>query len=419
MKKIRKLIPVSLYDIPGVERWLEEQANQGLFPVHLGSWATFETGGVPGTRFRLDPYGKTGTEPDPERLELYRQAGWRYALSIGRAYFLFYTADQSAPELYSDWESRGLSLDRLARQVRQYAWRRRIVWGLLGLLLVWVLFFFQSKYDIHPNPNRFVRLPLLLVEFTSPAMLFFLLCAGFMWWNHRRDRRTLTAIHRNLSQGLPPPPSPGPSRRIWLENLLVLLLVVPLALALLWSRFGPSSTALDGFSRPYVALADLEKEPLYTYEELFGEPAGNSPFHQDENQAQVHFSLLSPVWYTVSEDKNSAQAGAQTNAFSPDPQGGKYRYSPNLDSAYFHLLLPALARPVAEAQLDQFRLVNLRWTYQQVQHPGLDLVILADEPDGIWQMAAVSSGRRLAVFRYAGQERLADHLDALAAAVLN
>ena len=416
MKKVRKLIPVSLYDIPGLERWLEEQAGQGLFPVHLGSWATFEAGGVPGTRFRLDPFGKSGGEPAPEQLELYRQAGWEYALSIGRAYFLFYTADPAAPELYSDWESRGLSLDRMAKRVNQYTWRRRILWGLLGLLLVWVLFFFQSKYDLQP-PDRFVRLPLLLVEFTSPAMLFFLAGAAFSWWSSRRDRRTLTAIHRALSRGLPPPPSPGPSRRIQVENLLALVLVVPLALVLLWSRFGPSSTPLDRFSRPYVALAQLEEEPLFSYEELFGEPVGNSPFHQGENQAEVHFSLLAPVWYTVSEDKNSAQAGTQANAFSPDPQGGKYRYSPNLDSAYFHLLFPALAGPVARAQLDQFRLVNLRWTYQQVQYPGLDLVILADEPDGIWQMAAVARGNRLAVFRYAGQERLAGHLAQLAAAV--
>ena len=54
MSTIRKIIPFSLYDIPGLEQWLEGQANQGLFPTHLGSWATFEDRGVPGTRFRLD-----------------------------------------------------------------------------------------------------------------------------------------------------------------------------------------------------------------------------------------------------------------------------------------------------------------------------------------------------------------------------
>ena len=96
MKTVRKIIPVSLYDIPGVERWLEEQANQGLFPIRLGSWAVFRPGGVPGTRFRLDAFGNKmgeGTEPTPEKLELYRAAGWEYICPIGRAYFLFYTTD--------------------------------------------------------------------------------------------------------------------------------------------------------------------------------------------------------------------------------------------------------------------------------------------------------------------------------------
>lgn len=55
VKKIRKIIPLSIYDIPGMENWLEEQANAGLFPVFLDGWATFEPTGIPGTRFRLEP----------------------------------------------------------------------------------------------------------------------------------------------------------------------------------------------------------------------------------------------------------------------------------------------------------------------------------------------------------------------------
>mgnify|MGYP000652439591 CR=1 FL=1 len=47
MSMIRKIIPVSLYDIPGLEGWLEEQASQGLFPTSLGSWAVFEDRGLP------------------------------------------------------------------------------------------------------------------------------------------------------------------------------------------------------------------------------------------------------------------------------------------------------------------------------------------------------------------------------------
>ena len=62
MSMIRKIIPVSLYDIPGLEGWLEEQASQGLFPTSLGSWAVFEDRGLPGTRFRLDPFANRAGE---------------------------------------------------------------------------------------------------------------------------------------------------------------------------------------------------------------------------------------------------------------------------------------------------------------------------------------------------------------------
>lgn len=72
MKKIRRMLPLSTSDISGMERWLEEQANSGLFPISIGSWATFTTNGVPGTRFRLEPYGKCGNEPTEEQMTLYR-----------------------------------------------------------------------------------------------------------------------------------------------------------------------------------------------------------------------------------------------------------------------------------------------------------------------------------------------------------
>lgn len=63
MKKVRKFLPLSIYDIPGMEHWLEEQANAGLFPVFLDAWVTFTPTGVPGTRFRLEPWGKPVHSP--------------------------------------------------------------------------------------------------------------------------------------------------------------------------------------------------------------------------------------------------------------------------------------------------------------------------------------------------------------------
>ena len=182
MSMIRKIIPVSLYDIPGLEGWLEEQASQGLFPTSLGSWAVFEDRGLPGTRFRLDPFANRtgeGLEPTEEKLELYRQAGWEYAFRVGRAYFLFYTTDPQAPELFSDHQSQGLSLNRLVKDLRSYRRRKIVLWSLLGVLFLAVLFLGYS-YDV--QPDHFVRLP--LIRIARVFELFSLDIPGFSGFLH-------------------------------------------------------------------------------------------------------------------------------------------------------------------------------------------------------------------------------------------
>lgn len=419
MKYVRKFIPLSLYDITGLESWLEEQANAGLFPVSLGSWAVFERGAVPGTRFRLDPFSNRqgeGLEPTPEKLELYRQAGWTYACSVGRAYFLFYATDPSAPELYTDYQSQGLSLDRLVKSLRSYRRRRLLIWPLLGVLLLAALLFAgHSGYDV--QPDSFVRLPLLLLHLFQPLFLVFL--AAMLFYSvpiARRDYRTLFRTYNALKDGLPPPPSPGPSRRIVRENAAALVLCPVFLLLLLYQQFGNDALTtrpVAQFTAPYVSLYRMEQVPLGPYETVYRRNSGLS----SENVAQRHFSLLAPVWYEVRQDLDAVQPGKNPSSYSPDPQGGAYTYSPDLDMTYFHTL-PVLARPLAQAQLDSYRLVNLRWDYEEVDWPGTDFAILATVEDDPWQMAAVGRGGRVAVFRYAGQEDLADHLDLLAAMVL-
>ena len=191
MSTIRKIIPFSLYDIPGLEQWLEGQANQGLFPTHLGSWATFEDRGVPGTRFRLDPFANRageGLEPTQEKLELYRQAGWEYAFRVGRAYFLFYTTDPKAPDLYTNFESRGLSLERLEKRVRHYRRTRRIVCSFFGACCM-AVFFYHSKFDV--QPDALAKLPLLLLGSFQPSVLLVLLIILFSSRTSSRDYRIL------------------------------------------------------------------------------------------------------------------------------------------------------------------------------------------------------------------------------------
>lgn len=408
MKTVYKILPVSIFNIPGLEQWLEDQANQGLSPVHLGSYASFTKDGVPGTRYRLEPWGKMGTEPTPEQLELYHAAGWEYAFPIARAYFLFYTTDPDAPELYSDPATRGQSLDRLARQVKRAMVIRLVFPAVFLAALLVPLFWTVSRFDVQPDP--WVRLPLLLLYLTNPMGLLFLIIICFQIPHEMQDYRTLLNTYQALKNGVSPQPSPHPRKKIVPWNLAQILLTPVLILCILLNYTTASSKPVSEFDQPYVALSEMEQEPLATYEGLFGY---DSRISADENQARRQFSLLVPVWYEVSQSGYSLQTGVQPNVSSPDPDGGRCRYSPDLDMAYFSLVFPGMSRPVAKAQLDTYRLINLHWTYEDVDYSGADFVILARESRGIWQMAALGSGRHVAVFRYAGQEKLADHLDLL------
>jgi len=409
VKTVYKILPVSLFDIPGLEQWLEEQASLGLFPTHLGSYANFTKDGVPGTRYRLEPWGKMGTEPTPEQLELYHSAGWEYAFPIARTYFLFYTTDPDAPELHSDFATRGQSLDRLAKRVKKARVSRLLIPTIDVLMILAALFWPASV-----QPDRWARLPLLLLYLTNPVLLFFLLVMCVQTPRDFRDYRTLLNTHQALKNGLPPQSSPGPGRKVVLGNIAQLILIPMLALCIVMNFTAGRNKPVSQFDLPYVSLSDMEDVPLSTFKELFGADTRTSV---DENQASRQFSLLSPVWYEVSQSGYSGQAGTQPNSFSPDPENGIYRYSPSLDMTRFSLLIPAMSRSVAESQLDTYRLVNLRWNYEDADYPGTDFVILAQEEDGIWQMAAVGRGKNVAVFRYAGQEKLADHLDLLVSMV--
>ena len=244
-RKVRKILPVSPCDIRGLEAWLEEQANVGLFPVSIGSWAVFTTDGVPGTRFRLEPYDRGRTAPTEEQQELYRRAGWSYALNVAPAgCWLFYTADPAAVELYSDHESRGLSLERLERAARR-AWRSSLLLGVvLAAVSVWLLLFWSGGMAARGG------LPLVWLRVFDPTFLVLLLCLGVAFGRSCRNARLLRRACQALRLGMDMPPSAGPSRRIVWENVISLAAVFLLALLLAGQWMERRGVPLEDFRQP-------------------------------------------------------------------------------------------------------------------------------------------------------------------------
>ncbi len=406
MKTVWKVTPVPLYDLAGLEGWLEEMACRGLFPNWVGgSFSSFSPAGKPGTRFRLE--GAGGREqPEADRLELYRASGWEYVDSVFlKLYFLYYTADPAAPELHTDPVTQGYSLNALAREVkkqrRSYQVSRWLVLAILALGIVLPLV-------LRPR-----RAALLLLDYTG--LMLFLLIGFFLGWrSSERTFRLLLDLHRRLENGIPLEPRAVRLTR-WqrFQRLMAIPLVLLVAGALIAGRWMKQPLPLGDFSRPHVTLEELEREPLTDFMEIYGPHSR----HEEDNAVIRGFSLLSPVYYTVTQSMYGLEEGTMPGALSP-LGGPEYRYACHLEGSYYHLAVPALAKSIARARLADLEAVNLTWTYEERTYPGLDFVILGrNSQDDIWQSAALGLGGRVAVFHYGGQERLEEHLPLLAGVV--
>ena len=72
IEELRIAVEANEKDIDDLEKTVQALS---VFPVSIGSWAVFTADGVPGTRFRLEPYDQGRTAPTEEQRELYRRAG--------------------------------------------------------------------------------------------------------------------------------------------------------------------------------------------------------------------------------------------------------------------------------------------------------------------------------------------------------
>ena len=109
-KLVKKRLPVSLLDLPGVEGWLNGLAAQGLMLVRCGPSRFRFRQETPrlGRRYHLCPTKDRDADPPQELVELYEQSGWQYAATARSSYVclrIFYTDGPAAPEPFNDADS--------------------------------------------------------------------------------------------------------------------------------------------------------------------------------------------------------------------------------------------------------------------------------------------------------------------------
>lgn len=192
---VSKPIPCSIYDLRGIQEWLDEMSLQGLFLKEVNrrfDRAEFEVGGPAPVRYRLDPIIRKGKEDD-EHIALYARMGWNYVDRVYTWYNIFSCADPEAPELYSDYQSLALAMDGLVR--RDFRNHVLLALSLLAVLLL-MLFFPTPGYSFR-NLLLWERPEYVFDMVAYPIVL--VLCLPLLVFEYRRTRK----IRDTLAQGLP------------------------------------------------------------------------------------------------------------------------------------------------------------------------------------------------------------------------
>lgn len=367
-----RINPVAPYDGPGMERWLERLAAQGLFPGRIGDGFCWLRKGEPkARRYRLAPMGSRKA-PDLEvRKALYHEAGWDYA-GVWSVFHIFFAEDPAAPEPYSDGESRLAALDDLDRALKRANTRIAIVHGFVLLLLLWAILL---RPEVLPM--------LLLMDLPATALVWVIWedVSGILGrWKLRALRETLA------HGGIPVPARPQPRRNA---------IRAALGTAALLVLIGGWLVQRESFPRAEVpglpSIAAMET----TY-----------PCRVDEKDTQrLGFTLFVPYQVRTEEDGISDYCPPEERRLST--LNGYYH--PGLDSVTFHVTLPFLTEVVARTQMEMDRIQNLTWREERQDCPGADFAILWESGEQ-FQMLALGKGGKAVVYRYRGAEDLRDHL---------
>ena len=120
-KCVKRVIPFESSDIPAIQKWLEDMAQQGLFYKGCGVFcAEFEKGEPRQTRYRLDFCDVVACDIPDEKKEMYEKNGWQVVGEFKSDLIVLRTDDPEAPEIYTEHSHLVKPLKKLARKHMAY-----------------------------------------------------------------------------------------------------------------------------------------------------------------------------------------------------------------------------------------------------------------------------------------------------------
>lgn len=257
--------PCNHYDIPAMEKWLEEQARNGR---QFKAWPNrFDAAEPCDCRFSIQPVPENEWKgPAPERLEAYREAGWEYLGNTDyNAFWVWRSIRPDPEELNTDPEADSYAYQSLWKELRL---RNALFLAILlaaDVLCIWLL-----------GRSRHVLLDTICGEGLTFYCLLYGMVAMINTVIRARELYILKKTMENLQNGLPMSHRKDYSGRgrlplaVRYGGLVVLLLLALIA--------APTEREVE-------KLAEMQDPPRYlTAESLGGE--------HNKNQQVVQSSTI-------------------------------------------------------------------------------------------------------------------------------
>ena len=344
-----RMSPCPVYDISGMECWLEEMARQGLLLCRYSmGLAVFEKREPARVRYQLallpgEPLMEKGIPTvQDEMIALCEEYGWHYVTKRGR-FGIFETEDETARTLYSDAELASAEYEEL-RQREKSALRSNLLW----LLIIAPLMLFKEN----------ILQSCLMVG----TELYILLFAAMTWHvvNNIRNIIQLRKLENQLQSGeilrncrIAQHPTAYQVYAV-VPVVCFTLLCVLLAFGMCYNY----RWMYDDTQNDTVTLAEYEKAlPFARLEDII---ADGVDIDTDTNDTiQVEHDILAPLMLTVSQQDRFRMPDGSTRDY------GMY-------AKYYEMLHPALAMRLAKEQQMQDKERWETW-YQLYMLPDLDV----------------------------------------------
>lgn len=346
-------------EVPAVQAWLEDWAARGWYVESYGrNLVSFARGERrEHIRYRLQPTGREGGEPDQDTREAYREMGWTYVCStvVGRSFsgvrtefHIWRCEDPAAPELDTDQTLREEAYGDLLRRGWRNIWMGVPLAAAVLALMLWLVW------------NRPRQYLLDLRASSTPLMLCFY---GLLVLHLVSRSVRLIRFTRQLRREEPAPqraPWGWARARVWVfQGLYALILLV-----MIGSLFRPYD------SRPYLPVSQYEGAVPYVSLTELGTPAAG-----EAEAVDFHSFWGKAAWWT---------------------REGSYERPPCCDAEYYSLRFPSMAENLEE---------QLLWQWSFVMDIGEHPEFRAAVPgaDSAWYWRDVQEQRQHLVLRRGGR----------------